>query len=279
MSIRIVTDSASDIPEQLVKELQIEVVPLFIHIGDQSFRDGVDMTRSEFYQRLPQISPPPTTATPSMDTMRETYERLAKQGATHILSIHISAALSAVVNVAQLAAKETGVVPVTVLDGRQLSLGTGFSVLSAARAALEGHSLNDILAMVERQIKRTHVFAALDTLEYLRRSGRVNGVVSAMGSLLKIKPLMLMHDGTPSSEKIRTRKAAINRLVILLKERLPIEKAALVHSSARDRAEELLQQVRDLLPGGDIPIVEISPVIGAHTGPGVVGFVLVSNQR
>lgn len=279
MSIRIVTDSASDIPGELARELQIEVVPLYIHIGGQSFRDGVDMTRSEFYQRISQSKLPLTTAAPSIETLRETYERLAQEGATHILSIHISAALSAVVNVAHLAAKETEVVTVTVLDGRQLSLGTGFTVLSAARAALEGHSLSDILAMVERQIKRTHVFAALDTLEYLRRSGRVNGVVSAMGSLLKIKPLMLMYDGTPSSEKIRTRKAAINRLVTLLKERLPIEKAALVHSNARERAEELLQQVRDMLPGGDIPIVEISPVIGAHTGPGVLGFILVSSQR
>jgi len=254
------------------------VIPLFINVGDQSYLDGVDLSHQEFYERLPGFRPAPKTAAPGPDVFRKTFEQLASEGATEILSIHVSAKLSAIVDIARTAAKETIRLPVTVFDSRQLSLGTGFQVLAAAEAADRGLSMSEILVLLEGQIRRTHVFAALDTMEYLKRSGRMNFAISALGTILQIKPLMKMYNGEPTAERVRTRKGAIKRLVELLEEYGPYEKAALLHSHALQRAEALLQEVRSLLPAGDIWVEEITPVLGAHIGPGVIGFACISKE-
>lgn len=146
MSIRVVTDSTCDLPESVVAEYGITVVPLYINLGSQGYLDGVELSRQEFYDRLPDYDPAPTTATPGPQMFCEAYERLAEEGATEILSIHISISLSATVDVARVAARETKAVPVTVFDSRQLSLGTGFLVVAAAQAAAEGRSMDDIVA-------------------------------------------------------------------------------------------------------------------------------------
>jgi DegV family protein with EDD domain len=278
MTIRIVTDSSCDLPPEIIREHRITVIPLFINVGDQSFLDGVNLSHQEFYERLPGFRPAPKTAAPGSDVFRKAFEQLAVEGATEILSIHVSAKLSSIVDIARTAAKETTRLPVTVFDSRQLSLGTGFQVLVAAQAAAEGHSLGKILSMLEEQIRRTHVFAALDTLEYLKRSGRMNFAISALGTLLQIKPIMKMYNGEPTAERVRTRKGAMKRLVELLEEYSPYEKVALLHSHALQRAEALLQEVRNrnLLPEGDIWVEEITPVLGAHIGPGVIGFACIS---
>jgi DegV family protein with EDD domain len=278
MTIRIVTDSSCDLPPEIIQEHRITVIPLFINVGDQSYLDGVDLSHQEFYERLPGFRPAAKTAAPGPEVFRKTFEQLASEGATEILSIHVSAKLSAIVDIARTAAKETTRLPVTVFDSRQLSLGTGFQVLAAAHAAAEGRSLNEILSMLEGQLRRTHVFAALDTLEYLKRSGRMNFASSALGTLLQIKPFMKMYNGEPTAERVRTRKGAIKRLVELLEEYGPYEKIALLHSHARQRAEALLQEVRGLLPEGDIWVEEITPVLGAHIGPGVIGFACISKE-
>ncbi len=278
MSIRIVTDSTCDLPEHLLHENMITVVPMFIHIGSQTYQDRIDLTRQDFYERLPNFKPSPTTAAPGPDVFCQTYERLADEGATEILSIHISAKLSAVMNSATQAAKETTAVPVTTFDSRQLSLGTGFLVLTAAQAAAKGRPMAEIVAMLEKQIDCTNVFAALDTLEFLHRSGRMNFAVSFLGNLLHIKPFLKMHDGNPTAERIRTRKGAVKRLVELLTEASPLEKVALLHSHAADRAEALLRQVEHLLPAGEVLVEEINPVLGAHIGPGVIGFACISKE-
>jgi DegV family protein with EDD domain len=278
MTIRIVADSTCDLPEELIRKHRITVIPMYISVGLQEYRDGVDLSRQEFYERLPNFKPAPTTAAPGPEVFRQTYEQLAAEGATEILSIHIAVKLSAVFTIASQAAKETTAVPVTAFDSRQLSLGTGFQVLAAAQAAEEGCSTSEILSMLEAQIARTHVFAALDTLEFLRRSGRMNFAVSFLGTLLQIKPFLKMYDGNPTAERIRTRKGAVKRLIELLAEATPLEKVALLHSRAEDRARALLQLVRHLLPAGEILVEEINPVLGAHIGPGVVGFVCISKQ-
>jgi DegV family protein with EDD domain len=278
MTIRIVTDSSCDLPQEIIRENKVAVIPLFINVGDQSFLDGVDLSHLEFYERLPKFRPAPKTAAPSPEVFRKAFEQLASEGATEILSIHVSTKLSAIVDIARTAAKETTRLPVTVFDSRQLSLGTGFQVLAAARAAAEGRPLSEILSMLEEQIRRTRVFAALDTMEYLRRSGRVNFAISAFGTLLQIKPLMKMYNGEPTAERVRTRKGAMKRLVELLEEHGPYEKVALLHSHARQRAETLLQEVRSLLPAGVIWVEEITPVLGAHIGPGVIGFACISKE-
>lgn len=275
MNIRIVTDSTCDLPRELIEKYQITVIPMYINVGGQSFRDGIDLSRREFYERLPEFKPSPTTAAPGPEVFRQAYEQLAAEGATEILSIHVSAKLSAVCAIATQAATETTAIPVTVFDSRQLSLGSGFQVLAAAQAAEAGCPMSEILSMLEDMILRIRVFAALDTLEFLRRSGRMNFAISFLGTLLKVKPFMKMYNGEPTAERIRTRHGAIKRLIELLAESHPYEKVALLHSHAADRATALLEQVRHLLPDDDILIEEINPSLGVHIGPGVLGFVCI----
>jgi len=271
--IRIVTDSTCDLPDSVVDRLQITVLPLYINIGHKkAYLDGVDMSRRAFYERLPTFKPHPTTAAPGPDRFQQVYERLAAEGAAEILSIHISETLSATVNIARVVAKEGTAVPVTVLDSGQLSLGMGFMVQTAAETAAQGASMIEILSLLEEQASRTHVFAAIDTLAYLQRSGRMNGVVAGIGSLLRIKPLLKMHQGHAESERVRTLNAAYKRLMHLLEEIGPLEKAALVHTYSQERAESLRQLAAHLLPDGEIPSVDITPVLGAHLGPNAVGF-------
>ena len=279
MTIRIVTDSTCDLPEATVAQYGMTVVPLYINVGDQSYLDGVELSRQEFYRRLPDYETPPTTAAPGPGVFRQTYERLADEGATGVLSIHISISLSATVDVARLGAKETDAVPVTVFDSGQLSLGTGFLVLTAAKAAAEGRSMDEIISLLEEQVSRTHVFAALDTLEFLRRSGRMSRVMAGLGSVLQIKPLLKMYDGEPTAERVRTRKRATGRVISLLSDLVPLEQVALVHTHASDRAEDLRQRVQHLLPEGETLSVDITPVIGAHIGPGAVGFACVTARK
>jgi DegV family protein with EDD domain len=186
MAVRIVTDSTCDLPAETIARYDIRVVPLYINVGKESFLDGIDITREEFYTRLPGFPEHPTTAVPSPQKFHAIYDALAEEGATEVLSIHISTALSAVVNVAILAAQETTSVPVTVFDSRQLSLGTGFLVETAAKLAAAGSSIAEIQEMLDAQIKRTHVFAVIDTLEFLRRSGRMNSFIANIGTLIQL---------------------------------------------------------------------------------------------
>jgi DegV family protein with EDD domain len=278
VTIGIVTDSTCDLPQEIIAKYGIGVVPLFINFGAESYRDLVDISRKEFYARLPDCDPPPTTAMPGPHMFVQAYEKLAGEGATEVLSIHISTSLSAVVNTARLAAPGSSV-PVTVLDSGTLSMGTGFLVWTAAKAAAEGRSRDEILALIEEQGLRTHVFAALDTLEFLRRSGRMNRALATLGKWLQMKPLLKMHDGNPTAEKIRTTEAAIQRLIALIEEQTPLESVALVHTHAPDKAQALLQQARHLLPAGEVLSVDITPVFGTHLGPGAVGFACVAARK
>ena len=280
MSIRIVTDSTCDLPQEIVDTYGITVVPLYINFGDQGYLDGVEISRQEFYQRLPDSDPLPTTATPGVDAFRQTYERLADEGASEVLSIHISISLSATVDVARTAAKQTQKVPVTVFDSQQLSLGTGFLVLSAAKAAADGLSLDEIIAMLEDQTSRTYVIAALDTLEFLKRSGRMNAVVASLGSMLQIKPLLIMHAGEPTGERVRTRERALKRVIQFVSDLGPLEQLALVHTNAPQEAQFLYHQAKHLFPTQEEPLsVDVTPALGANIGPGVVGFACIIAKK
>lgn len=274
--IRIATDSTCDLPPEIIRQYDIRIVPLYINIGDKGYLDGVEITREEFYRNLPSYPVHPTTAVPSPEKFRAVYAALAREGATEILSIHISVALSAVVDVARTAAQEFKMIPVTVFDSRQLSLGTGFLVETAARLAAQGKTMGEILAVLNEQIKRSHVFAALDTLEFLKRSGRMNSVIANFGTFLQLKPILTMYDGKPGAERVRTRERALQRVLEMLHDVGPIERVAIVHANAPDRVAELRQQAAHLLPAENVPVVDITPVIGAHIGPGTVGFAVVT---
>jgi DegV family protein with EDD domain len=278
MTVRIITDSTCDLPAEIVSRLGICVLPLYIHVGNRDYLDGIDMTRADFYEKLPTFTHHPTTAVPSLLKFHAIYDMLADEGASEVLSIHISRTLSSIVDVAQTAAAETTSVPVTVFDSRQLSLGTGFLVQTAAELALEGCSVVEILAVLNDQIKRTHVWAVLDTLQYLRRSGRMNGVISNLGEILQIKPILKMYDGVSGVERVRTRSKAIARLLDKLRAHGPYKKLAFLHSGALEEAQAMQDEVREFLPPGETWFEVINPVLGAHIGPGVVGFAGVSKE-
>ena len=276
MTIRIVTDSNCDLPQDAIDHYGITVVPMYINIGARSYLDGIDMTRQEFYEGLPHFEAHPMTSVPGPGTLVEIFDRLADDGATEILSLHIAGSLSAMVNSARLAAEEWVRLPVTIFDSGNLTLGTGLEVLAAARAAAEGRAMDDIVALLEDQSRRTYCFAALDTVEYLRRSGRLTRFQSGLASVLRIKPLLRMNHGNFDMERVRTRGKALDRVLELLNGLGPLEELALVHTHAPQAAEALGRRATHLAPGGVISLsAEVTPVIGTHIGPGAVGFVAV----
>ncbi|MHB8135632.1 MAG: DegV family protein [Anaerolineaceae bacterium] len=278
MSVRIVTDSTCDLPSKIIEEYGIRVIPLHIHVGLDDYLDGIDMSREVFYKNLPSFREQPTTAVPSTHKFRAIYSSLADEGADEVLSIHISQSLSAIVNVAQTAANEMTNIPVTVFDSQQLSLGTGFAVLKAAELAHAGYSVNEILPVLEDQIKRTHVWAALDTLEFLKRSGRMNRVISSIGEFLQLKPILKMYAGTSGVERVRTQKKAIERIREMLIKFSPFERIAFLHSGAVEQAKYLKAEISHLLPNSETWLEVINPVLGAHIGPGVVGFACITKE-
>ncbi|HEY3311822.1 MAG TPA: DegV family protein [Anaerolineales bacterium] len=278
MNIRIVTDSTCDLPADVVDQYGITVIPLSINVGDKSFLDGVDLSREEFYTRLPSFNPHPKTAAPGPEVFTQAYNRLADEGALAILSIHISETLSTTVNSARTAAEQFTRIPVLVLDSSQLSLGMGFLVEKAAQLAHAGKSLDEILSAVKESMPRTYVFAALNTLEYLRRSGRMNFVLATFGELLQLKPLLHMNMGLATAHRTRTRSKAMSHLLSWLKEYAPYEKLAIVHAGAEQEARALFHQAKSFLPGIEISINQITPVLGAHLGIGALGFACISKE-
>jgi DegV family protein with EDD domain len=278
MDIRIVTDSTCDLPESVVEKHGITVIPMHIQQGGQSFLDGINLTRDEFYRKLPMFRPSPTSAAPGPEVFRQTWEKLAEAGAKAILSIHISEKLSATINSARIAAGQFTRIPVTVLDSSQLSLGMGFIVEKAAQMAEVGHKMDEILSSLSGLMKRTYVFASLKTLEYLRRSGRMHIALARFGELLQIKPLLYMNRGNPTAHRVRTQGRATARMMEWLAEYAPYERLAIVHAGVQKEAEDMLQRVKEYLPDADIPIVQITPVLGTHLGIGALGFACIAKD-
>jgi len=255
-------------------------VPMYINVGAEGYRDGVTMSRQEFCEGLPDFDSHPMTSAPGPGIFVETFERLAAEGATEILAIHVAGSLSAVVNLARLAAEEWDTLPVTIFDSGNLTLGTGLQALAAARAAAGGHTVDEITALLQDQSARTYCFAALDTVDFLRRSGRLTRFQSGLASVLRIKPLLKMNDGEFDMERVRTRKAALARVIELLGGLGPLDELTLVHTHAPEEAEALGREARHLLPDSGLPLTaEVTPVIGTHIGPGAVGFVAIQARR
>lgn len=278
MSIRIVTDSTCDLPSEVVEQLGIEVIPLSINIGEQTFLDGVNLSREEFYRQLPTYQPHPKTASPGPDVFEVVYDRLADQGTQSILSIHISETLSATINSARIAAQQYTRVPVTALDSGQLSLGLGFLVEKAAQMAQAGKELKEITAHLSEWMQQTYVFASLKTLEYLRRSGRMNFALATFGEILQLKPLLHMNQGKATAHRTRTQKRAAERLMEWLEEYAPYQKLAILHAGVQEEAQALYESVRAYFPDNEVPIVQITPVLGAHLGIGALGFACISKK-
>jgi DegV family protein with EDD domain len=280
MTIKVVTDSTGDLPQDIVEKFNITIIPLYINVGDQSYVDGVEITREEFYQRLPYLPTPPSTSVPGIEVFQKTYRQMLSEGAEQILSIHIAGSLSATVDVARSAAETLTDIPVTVFDAGQITLGTGLLSIAAARAAASGATMEEILAQLKEKSNRTYSFAALDTLEYLRRSGRASRFQSTVGTLLSIKPLLSMHAGVMDVERVRTDKGALEWLMDQMTNLHPFEDFAFVHTNAQNRVNAFRERAFPFLPSGEEPMIAaVTPVIGTHVGPGAVGFSCIARAR
>jgi len=276
MVIKIVTDSTCDIPPSLAAEYDITVIPCYINFANESFLDGIDLSREQFYQKLPGCKSLPTTSSPGIGTFIQAYQRLAAAGASGIISIHVPESLSNVVNIAKLAAESIEEIPVAVVDSGQLSMGIGYQAIAAARTAADGKSMPEILALLKDIMRRTYVLATLDTLEYLHRSGRLNRVQANLGALLNIKPFVKLHNDQVRLEPVRTFRKSLDRLVNGIGMLGPLEDIIFLHTHAAEKAQYLMAITQFLLPPGKTALLtEASPVIGTHLGPGAVGVACV----
>ena len=276
MKIGIVTDSTADLPAYLIEQHEIHVVPTILVLEGKEYADGIGISREEFYNRLPSLQTPPTTAAPSIGDFATPYETLLSNGCDHVISLHAASQLTTIVNVARQAAKEFPD-KVTCIDSGSLSLGIGFQVVAAAEEAELG--LKSALDAIDSARKRLQVSAALDTMEYLRRSGRVPGAVAALGGLLSIKPMIELKDGEVKPiGAVRTTKQADERMLKFLLELGDMERLAVLHTNAEPRAksllDELMSRVRKSIPR-DILFVNVTAVIGTHLGPNGIGFAAV----
>jgi DegV family protein with EDD domain len=276
-SIAIVTDSTADIPDSITIDNPIHIVNNLIIIEGHSFEDRRELSRQDFYERLPNMKSFPTTATASSGTYQKLYGRLLQQGVDFIFSIHASSKLSGIYNAACLAAQTFGE-RIWVIDSENISLGLGYQVLAAAEAVKQGLSVENILGVLNNIRRRIHVVAMLDTLEYVRRSGRVTWVRARLGDVLRIKPLLEVKNGQVISlGEARTYRKGVARLIETLKNIGPLEHLAVLHTNAENEAHEFLKLVTNRI--SEIPLlVNVTTVIGSHVGPNGLGFVAINRE-
>ena len=272
MPVRIVTDSSADLPADVVERLGIEVVPLSIRFGADEYTDGVDLSVSQFYDKLATSPDLPETAAPSPGAFEAAYRRQAQAGADGVVCINLSSGLSATIQSAQNAAKAADDLDVRVIDSRSITSGLGTQVRLAAEAAAGGASADDVVALVEGLVSRTHVFGALDTLDNLKKGGRIGGAQALLGSLLSIKPLLDLSSGeVAEAGKARTRRKALEWLRDKVFEQPALEHLCIAHGNAPD-VEDMLALLAPRYPADQVGITTIGPVIGTHGGPRVMGL-------
>jgi len=274
MTVKIVTDSVADLPSQVVKELGITVIPIVIRWGEQLFRDGIDLTPQQFYERLKSSKIPPSTSVPSPGTFAEAYDRLAEE-TDEVLAIILSAKLSGTYNVAL---QSVGLMKrkcrVEVIDSKCGTMAEGFIVMEAAKAAQAGASIDEVIRIAQQTIPRIDLLATFDTLEYLKRGGRIGKAQAFLGSMLKVNPLITLRDGgVEPIGRTHSRARAIDRLYEFAMSHSHIEEMAIEEATTPDDAEKLANRLGAKFPKERIYRSKPSPVIGTHTGP---GFLIVA---
>ena len=270
MPVRVVTDSSCDLPDELVDQLGIEIVPLTIRFGNEELVDRKELSATEFWRRLESAPKLPETAAPSAGAFETAFRGLAADGADGIVCINLSSKLSATMQSAQVAAKSMTDTPVVVIDSLTASMGVGSLAVSAAKQAAAGGSLDDIVREITSQRDRTKLFGALDTLEYLRKGGRIGAAQALLGSMLSIKPVIELRNGSvEEAGKVRTRSKSLRTLAEQVGKQ-PVERLAVLHGDAPD-LDELLDLVQVYVPRDEIIVGVVGPVIGTHTGPRVIG--------
>jgi DegV family protein with EDD domain len=274
--IKIVTDSSACLPADLVQQHDIHVIPLKVLFGDKAYREGIDLSNQEFYHMLAEAETLPTTSQPSAGEFFDLYSELSKDG-HEIISIHISSKLSGTISSVQSAKEMLPEARITIVDSASTAMGLGLMVLTAARAAAEGKTTAEIVAAVEKMIPAMNVIFVVDTLKYLQKGGRIGGAAALVGTLLKIKPILCLKDGRVEPlDKVRSKRKALARLLEVVEERVgpgtPVQ-VVVLHAQAPDEARELEQEVRARFNCTECYFTEVGPVLGTHTGPGLVGLV------
>ena len=274
MSVRIVTDSAGDLPSETAEQLGITVVPVTVFFGEEAYLDGVEMDAETFFQRLPTSPQLPRTSQPSVAQFVDAYTALVDEG-HDILSVHVSGKLSGTLNSARLAREEFGKGNIEVLDAEGASLGVGLIALEAARKAQAGGSLEEVTAAAQDAVRSMRVFFVLDTLEYLVKGGRISKTQGLVGGLLNVKPILHITDGEVHPfQRVRSRAKALQRIRELVREGGPYAEIGVLYATDPDEAAALASDVADLAPGMPVVVGRIGPGIGAHAGPGAVGVAL-----
>lgn len=285
--VKIITDSAADIPASLIEELDIQVVPMRVQLEGNTYTPGKDLTTEHFYRLLESAKELPTTSQPSPMDIQLVYEEIITGGATHILAIHLSSAMSGTYQSAVLAKSmiENPAAEIVVYDSRSASFGMGLIVVAAARAAKAGKSLEECLEIVEHYSQKQELFFLVDTLEYLQKGGRIGKASAMVGSLLNIKPILgINREGAIyPRDKVRGRNKAQQKIFQLIREEIPAGpiSVGVMHSESLAEAESFLESIR-ALDGYDIQdtvISEIGPVVGTHTGSGTIAVVLVPHTK
>ncbi len=277
MPVRVVVDSTSDIPQDRARTLGIEVAPLVVLFDDQEFRDGIDLSGDEFYRKLTSATTSPTTSAPSVGTFQEAYRKAIREGADAVLELSLASKLSATygnaIQAAKVVAAETGV-PIEVVDSGTVSGGIGMPAEIIANEAAQGASLEQLKAHAQSMFSRVRLFAALDTLEYLKRGGRIGSARALLGSLLNVKPLIEVRDGQVLPvENVRTRSKSQERVGQIVAQLGEIEALAVVRSN--DEVGEQFNRIARSFWNGSIYEYVLGPVVGTHAGPGAGGIVVI----
>jgi len=275
--VAVVTDSGVNLPETVQETHQINVVPLKVILGEQTLRDGIDITPSRFYELLRAASKLPTTSQPSTGDFVEIYSRLSGE-VDAIVSIHLSELLSGTIKSALAARELVNHVPIEVIDSRSASVGLGFVVLAASREGQLGGGLSEVVAAGKQLIPRINVIFVVDTLKYLHMGGRIGGASAMLGTALKIKPLLHLYEGQVNPlERVRSKCKATERMLEIMAQRLQgddsegVLHAAVAHADREDEALELKEQVLSRFQPDEFYLSELTPAIGTHAGPGTLG--------
>ena len=272
MTVKVVVDSTSDIPEKLAKEWDITIVPTYVVFGGKSYRDRLDISEDEVYARLDHDSVFPTTSVPSPQDFADVYSRLADE-TNEIISIHVTSRESGVYNSALLG---KGLVSkkchIEVIDSLSVAMSCGILAIAAAREAKTGASLEKVADVVRESIPRMHLLMVLDTLKYVVRGGRVGKGYGLLGSVLRVKPLLTIRDGKLMlAGVVRTRAKAINRLYDFVEDFPQVSEIAVSYTTSNEEAEALAERIKSSHPGIPLYLTRVGPVLGTHAGPGAMG--------
>jgi len=279
MTVRIVTDSTADLPPELAQEMGITVVPLNVHFGNDVFFDGVTIQADEFYQRLVSSPELPKTSQPSVGAFMEVYQGILKD-ADGIVSVHISSKVSGTVNSAQLAAAELSSSAIEVVDTLQASLALGLIAIAAAKVAQSGASLEEVAAEAQSASERARFYGLVETLEYLEKGGRIGKAQAFLGSLLRIKPILSMHEGIAHPvEKARTRAKGLDRMATMTSELAPIEAIGVMSSDVASDSAIMAEAMTQYVSADGMIVGRFGPVLGTYLGPGSLGVAVLKAKN